>query len=272
MRPGRKGSGQAACNRNPQVPDYVPDFLTNYEIGWKTRFAGDRLQFNGAVFLEEWDEVQVSFQGLNGITQTENGPEAEIVGTEMQLDWLVTERLRLSAAGAYYDTELTSDYAPLGELKAPAGTQLPVTADFKGNLIARYDFDLGGFQAYMQGAFSYEGSRSSLLNVDDAEILGDIPSATFLDLAFGLTNDKYGIEFFVSNALDEDDPLNLQGNCEPGVCGAAAHGVTPRPRTSASGSGRTSGPVRPDQQGGVERRPFFFHTFESGNDALRRFM
>ena len=51
----------------------------------------DRLQFNGAVFLEEWDNIQVAFQGLNGITQVENGPEAEIKGTEMQLDWLATD-------------------------------------------------------------------------------------------------------------------------------------------------------------------------------------
>ena len=50
-----------------------PDFLTNYELGWKTRFADDRLQFNGAVFLEEWDDIQVAFQGGNGITQVDNG-------------------------------------------------------------------------------------------------------------------------------------------------------------------------------------------------------
>ena len=93
------------------MPDYVPDILTNYELGWKSRWADDRLQFNGAVFLEEWDNIQVAFQGLNGITQVENGPEAEIKGTEMQLDWLATDNLRLSLAGAYYDSELTSDYA-----------------------------------------------------------------------------------------------------------------------------------------------------------------
>ena len=105
-----EGFRPGGINRNPAVPDYVSDILTNYELGWKTRFADDRFQFNGAVFLEEWDNVQVAFQGLNGITQVENGPEAEIMGTEMQVDWIATDNLRLSVAAAYYDSELTSDY------------------------------------------------------------------------------------------------------------------------------------------------------------------
>ena len=226
-----EGFRPGGINRNPSVPDYVPDILTNYELGWKTRLADDRLQFNGAVFLEEWDHIQVAFQGLNGITQVENGPQAEIKGTEMQLDWLATDNLRLSLAGAYYDTKLTTDYAPLGELKAPVGTSLPITADFKGNMIARYMFPLGGFEAHVQGSLAYEGSRSSDLDVDDAAVFGPIPSNTFLDLAFGIENEKYAIELFVANATDEDAPLFFDAECAPGVCGGQKYGVTPRPRT-----------------------------------------
>lgn len=226
-----EGFRPGGINRNPAVPDYVSDILTNYELGWKTRLAGDRLQFNGAVFLEEWDDIQVAFQGLNGITQVENGPQAEIVGTEMQVDWLATDNLRLSLAGAYYDSELTSDYAPLGELKAPEGTPLPITAEFKGNMVARYMFPLGGFEAHVQGALAYEGSRSSDLDIDDAAAFGDIPSSTFLDLSFGIENEKYAIELFVGNATDEDAPQFFDAECAPGVCGPQKYGVVPRPRT-----------------------------------------
>ena len=72
--------------------------------------ADDRLQFNGAVFLEEWDDIQVSFQGDNGITQVANGPAAEIKGIEAQLDWLPTDNFRLGVPLAYYDSELKDDY------------------------------------------------------------------------------------------------------------------------------------------------------------------
>ena len=87
-----EGYRPGGVQRNPVFTNYASDFLTNYELGWKTRFADDRLQFNGAVFLDEWDDIQVSFQGDNGITQVANGPSAEITGIEVQFDWLPTRQ------------------------------------------------------------------------------------------------------------------------------------------------------------------------------------
>ena len=105
-----EGYRPGGIQRNPSAGDYLRDVLTNWEAGWKTQFADNRLQFNGAVFLEEWDDIQVSFQGENGITQVDNGPAAEVIGTEVQLDWLVTDAFRLGISAAYYDSELKDDY------------------------------------------------------------------------------------------------------------------------------------------------------------------
>ena len=104
---------------------------------------------------------------------------------------------------------------------------MPITADFKGNMIARYMFPLGAFDAHVQGSLAYEGSRSSDLDIDDAAEFGDIPSNTFLDLSFGIENEKYAIELFVANATDEDSPLFFDAECAPSVCGAQTYGVMP---------------------------------------------
>jgi outer membrane receptor protein involved in Fe transport len=230
-----EGYRPGGINRDPFNPDFLSDFLTNWEAGWKTRWMDDRLQFNGAVFLEEWRDVQVAFQGDNGITAVVNGPKAEIRGMEASFDWLPTDKLRLSAGLAFYDSELKDEYCPGcnddGSPWAPAGTPLPVTADFKGNVVARYTFPLGGFDAHVQGALAYEGERASSLNIEDAAALGDIPAATFIDLAFGIENDKYAIELFIDNAADEDSPLDFDVECTVEVCGEQAYGVSPRPRT-----------------------------------------
>ncbi len=45
-----EGFRPGGINRNPFVGDYEPDFLTNWELGWKTQWAGS-VQFNGAVFF-----------------------------------------------------------------------------------------------------------------------------------------------------------------------------------------------------------------------------
>ncbi len=231
-----EGYRPGGVQRNPFAGDFLSDFLTNYELGWKTRFADDRVQLNGAVFLEQWDKIQISFQGDNGITQVDNGPNAEVRGIEVQMDWLPTDSLRLGAALAYYDTELKDDYCDFDgdvcvNVNAPAGTRLPLTPDFKANLIARYSFPMGAFDSYLQGALAFQTRRTSALSVADNDLVGDIPSSTYLDLAFGFNKDKYGIELFVSNATDEDAPLGVSSDCTTQVCGVQPWGVQNRPRT-----------------------------------------
>jgi iron complex outermembrane recepter protein len=247
-----EGYRPGGVQRDPRAGNYQSDFLTNYELGWKTRFADDRLQFNGAIFLDEWDDIQVSLQGENGITQVANGPSAEVTGAEVTLDWLPTENFRLGASIAYYDTELKDDYCGIDTqdidgdenrtecitlpdgtpvVDAPAGTALPLTPDFKGTLIGRYTFPTGAWESYLQGAVSYQTEASSTLPVAEAALLGDIPSSTMIDLAYGLGNDKYNFEIFLSNATDEDAPLSISSDCSTGVCGIQPWGVLRRPRT-----------------------------------------
>jgi outer membrane receptor protein involved in Fe transport len=146
-----EGFRPGGINRNPFVGDYVSDFLTNWEVGWKSEWLDRSLLFNGAIFLEQWDDLQRAFAGQNGITQVDNAPSAEIRGAELQALWAATNNLRISASAAYYDTKLTKDYveidAATGQpvVTAPSGSPLPITPDFKGNLIARYTFPIGEF-------------------------------------------------------------------------------------------------------------------------------
>ena len=72
-----EGYRPGGINRRAGADDYVSDFLTNWELGWKTVLLDNSLQFNGAFFFEEWDDFQVSFVGANAITQVANGPSAE---------------------------------------------------------------------------------------------------------------------------------------------------------------------------------------------------
>jgi iron complex outermembrane receptor protein len=221
-----EGYRPGGIQRNPFAGNYLRDILTNWEAGWKTQFADNRFQFNGAVFLEEWEDIQVSFQGANGITQVDNGPSAQILGTEMQLDWLVHDNFRLGLSFAYYDSELKDDYANFDdqgnvtEVLAPKGTPLPITPEFKGNLIGRYDFGLGSFDAFMQGALVYSGSHSVELNVEDNGFTGDAPSSTYFDFSTGIRKETYAIELYVRNAFNEDAPLDFSSQCAPATCSA----------------------------------------------------
>ncbi len=234
-----EGYRPGGINRNPNAGEYISDFLTNWEFGWKTEWLNNSLQLNGAVFLEEWEDFQVSFTGANAITQVANGPTAEVLGTEIQMLWLPTESLRVSAAVAFYDSELQDDYCNFDavgtcvEVLAPKGSGLPVTADFKGNLVARYHFPLGTFDAHVQGALAHEGKRGSDLDQNANAIRGDVPAYTTLDISAGIKRDSYSFELFVKNATGEDAPLYLTGQCTAETCGSQNYGVRVRPTTVA---------------------------------------
>lgn len=232
-----EGYRPGGINRNPFAGDYVSDFLTNYELGWKTEWFDRRFQLNGAVFLQQWDDFQVSFQGANGITQVANGPSADVKGIELNSIWVPTDSLTLSASVAFYESELKDDYADFDSngnvtgINAPRGTSLPITPDVKGNLLARYKFQLGNFDAHLQGALTFSGSAASDLPLADNLITGDIPSRSTLDLSAGISNDSYALELYVINATDEDAPLYKTQQCAIGVCGVQTYGVRVRPTT-----------------------------------------
>jgi outer membrane receptor protein involved in Fe transport len=238
-----EGYRPGGIQRRPSFGKYVSDFLTNTEIGWKTQWADNRVQFNGAVFTQDWDDIQIGLTGENAITLVDNGPSASVDGIEVDLLWLATDRLRISASGAWYDSQLEDDYCcydngpdedpdtgdetPL----APAGTRLPVTADFKANLIARYSFPMGSMDAYLQGAMVYQGDRDSDLNQHTLAITGVMPSYTTVDLAAGFGKNDWLVDVFISNATGEDAPLYYSAQCTAETCGEQTYGGRIRPMT-----------------------------------------
>ncbi|MEE8308718.1 MAG: TonB-dependent receptor, partial [Gammaproteobacteria bacterium] len=145
-RPG--GVNREASFQDTVLETYIPDLMTNYEIGWKTQWMDGQLRFNGAAYLMEWDDVQYTiyeFAVSKCCGNTYNLETAEILGAEFDLSWAVTERWTLSLAGAYNDAETTADFIlpDVGfsdRFQVPDGTPLPNVPEFKANAIIRYDF------------------------------------------------------------------------------------------------------------------------------------
>ena len=97
--------------RVPGIPKYEPDFVENYEIGWKTQWADGTVRFNGAVYIVDWNDFQYGFLDftVSNLTIIQNVGNAQTKGIEFDLDWAATENLLLSFAGSYNDAELEED-------------------------------------------------------------------------------------------------------------------------------------------------------------------
>ncbi|HVO46324.1 MAG TPA: TonB-dependent receptor [Steroidobacteraceae bacterium] len=245
-----KGFRPGGVNRNGggTLPPYKPDYLTNYEIGWKTSWFDRRLRWNGAIFDEKWKDFQFAFLGPNALTIIANAGEAEIKGIESDLEFAVTDGLVLSGGFSYLDAKLTQAYCddrsvcgapnfdPIAnqyEEYAPSGAPLPVTPKLKANMTARYTFSLtDDLKAHVQASGVYVGARWADLRTLAAETLGREPAYAMADLAAGLEKNSWTAELFVTNAFDKRAILDRYAECDASSCGQIAiYSIPATPRT-----------------------------------------
>jgi len=251
-----EGFRPGGINRRGNIPPYQSDFLTNYELGFKTTLANNRVRINGAIFQDDWDDFQYSFLGANGLTEIRNAGQARIKGIETDMVWAVTDGFTLSAAMSWLDAKSTVPYcgtvyggdnldgsppnvlpgdplygqtvtncsdplAPVGTFEqAPKGQRLPVQPEFKGNAVGRYEFPMGGQKAHLQAAWVYQGDAWSDLRTAERNLLGVQPAYSIVDFAAGIDNESWGLELFVKNAFDERAEIARTAECstfQPGT-------------------------------------------------------
>lgn len=229
-----RGFRPGGINRRGGLAPYGPDTLDNYEFGWKTSFGP--IRFNGAVYQEDWNGIQLSFLGPNGLTEIRNAGIARIRGVEMDLSYR-QDGFSLNAGFSYNDAEIREDFCRIANatfdcalpgtdgsanaLLAPAGTALPVTPKFKGNIVARYEFPLMGNDGHFQLAANHVGKRRSDLRTEQNGIKGQFASYSTVDMSFGITAESWRAEIFATNLFDSNGVINSGVQCVETVCGDA---------------------------------------------------
>jgi outer membrane receptor protein involved in Fe transport len=207
-----RGFRPGGINRRAGLDPYGPDYLTNYELGFKTSFFDRKVRLNGALFRQDWKGFQFAFLGQNSLTQIQNGPNARIKGFEADINWQALPGLTLTANGAYTDSKTRTALADV----APAGTRLPITPQVKVNGTARYTWDMGTAKPYVQGAVMHQSSAPSALRTSDQEITGQLAAYTTASFYLGADFGKFTAELFVENAFDERGELSRYVQCS--VC------------------------------------------------------
>ena len=197
FRPGgfnQNGGAQHAygTDANPQyaIPTaYSSDKLTNNEIGWKTEWFDHRLQWNGAVYRENWDNVQIEFfnPGVVGnLFYDTNGQDFRIKGIETSFVARVTSGLTLQYAaswnqsvqtnspslidnipgsanfgkpittvcgGSFYTGSCSTISNPFGPIGAPSADAPPIQMSGR----ARYEWNFRGYSPFVQAGFTHTG-------------------------------------------------------------------------------------------------------------------
>lgn len=136
----KSGGFDGRSNSGFEAQPFEAETLTAYEAGIKGSFAGGAVFASAAVFLNQYEDLQVSsFTEQNGAFAAifTNAAEAQIAGFELEGSWQATDNLRFDLAAGYLD----ADYDEfIGENGADVSDQLtPANApDWTGRLAANY--------------------------------------------------------------------------------------------------------------------------------------
>lgn len=184
-----RNAGQPSANQTGVYEGFlVPaiaktDELENYEIGIKGDFFGRTLRVNATAYRSDITDLQMSrFDPANVafLVFIENVGDAEVTGLDGDFTWAVTDNLTINGAASFVDNELTSLNPQLEDIVVPVGSRLPWTPEFRGNIRARYEFFLEGFQAdaYVRGGVIYTGD-SRALSTCNAYFIEDVTAQVF---------------------------------------------------------------------------------------------
>jgi outer membrane receptor protein involved in Fe transport len=218
---------------------YQSDKLTNNEIGWKTEFFNHRLQWNGAIYRENWDNVQVAFfdPGLVGnIFYNTNGQNFLIKGIETSLVARVVSGLTVQGAASWNQSRQTnspvlvdnnpanpnhgqpitqscladgSGCSPITNPFGPVGSPSANAPPMQFSARARYEWSMASYVPFVQvglthtgHSFTQAGSNPTIVEaggISTGRLRFENPAYTTVDASIGVSKDNWYVNLFGEN-------------------------------------------------------------------------
>lgn len=123
-----------------------PETVVSYEIGMKSRFFGNRVQVNVAIFDTTYEDLQffVNSVGSGGSSTTTNAGEANVQGVEVDAIWAISNDFTASFAYSYQDGDSEG---------IPAAAEIPEGTPPQGTVPESFTFALDYAKQFLSGEF-----------------------------------------------------------------------------------------------------------------------
>jgi len=215
---GFKSGGFDARANNIGSWEFAEEEATAFEVGFKSTLLDGNMEFNSALYLTDYDDLQIAqFDGTLGFN-VGNAAETEVRGFEIDGRWLLSDNFTLNYALGYLDHEY-KDYqngncynrqVPDG-IVGNQGNQLcdftgrdgQYTPEITASLSLRYEQPIGanGMMLKALAAYNYTDEQNVHVNLDP---LYNIDAYGLIDLSVGLETDKWSVAVLGQNVGDED--------------------------------------------------------------------
>ena len=176
-----------------------------FEVGLKSQFLNNRVQFNAAAFTVTYNGFQANnFVLLNGavVSNLTNAGSVKSEGFEVDLLTVPVDGLTLRASGAYADAKVKK-FNPNPLTNAPDarnGTRLPLAPKFTYTLGGSYERVLGGVKVYLDTDFRHVSKQFSDLGES-----GPIDAYGIWNASIGFSDpdDLYRLTLHARNITDK---------------------------------------------------------------------
>lgn len=221
------GNKPGVFNANPALPEFArfadEEEAWNYEIGAKWNSTDGRMQLNGAVFYIDWTNQQLSDSiSVAGtpISFVSNAGETEVWGAEVDGRMLLADNWDLYGSYGYNNAEFASNCDPVQgreltgiDCVSPngvdggdvSGNQTPNSPANQFSLGTSYTHALSGnMDLVLRADYSYRSKVyaqvHNLAYADERQLL---------NLRAGFDTEKWRINLYVDNALDDLTPSTV---------------------------------------------------------------
>jgi outer membrane receptor protein involved in Fe transport len=214
---GFRAGGRNVTRPGVVLPaDYDPDFLDNYELGFKSRWAGGKYTFNLTAFDMKWKDYQVEVvdpgdDALYAVMVTNVG-DAEIKGVSVDFGAYLWGSLEFGLNLQLLDPKTTSGNDLVGTVP---GQRLPFSAEEKGSTWLEYTHpvEIAGGHLYGRVQWTYTGNSLNGIG-PDATLQ---PAYQLTDLKVGFEAGDWEVYAYVDNVFNERAILFDQQSAPPGT-------------------------------------------------------
>ncbi|MCC7462299.1 MAG: TonB-dependent receptor [Gammaproteobacteria bacterium] len=210
---GFKGGG---VNPRPffvtQRLPFDPETLTTYEAGFKADLFDRRMRLNGAIFLNKYEDIQLSKQVCpesapypsTPCLRPDNIGAADVRGAELETSIYPVDGLTIDGSISYLDFEYTSPLDTVGNLvntSIPGSGITPFTPELAYSAGAQYDYDMkaGRLSFRLDGSYQgkvYTNGENSSWSKIDGRFLANARIGWSKD-------DKWKVSLDVQNLFDK---------------------------------------------------------------------
>jgi iron complex outermembrane receptor protein len=175
---------------------FGPDSVWNYELGEKLRFFDSRISVNGAVYYEDWTNVQQQVAPSCGFKFTANAGKATVYGAELELAVVLMPGFVLSQNVGYTHATNSTTLPAAGVVSGERLLDVPeVTANtalsFKQPLANDMNFVSRLTNSYVSGIQDITFTRNSL------------PAYDLVGLRAGVETGRWSAVLFADNLTNK---------------------------------------------------------------------